>query len=104
MKSPRTSKQLKTTACVGSSRVAAAEEDAAKSVTEVAVARGVDDRIQRGVGVAGPEQRGHHGVRRIPTSGTQRPGEVPGESIHGKTAIWNEAQIYEDRTDKLYGS
>ena len=55
------------------------KQNTTESFAEVAVTTRIDDRIQRRIDIASPEQRGHHGVRRILTSRTQRPGEVPGE-------------------------
>lgn len=66
------------------------KQNATKSFTEVAVTTRIDDRIQRGVDVASPEQRRHHGVRRILTTRTQRPGEVPCEE---------RKPAYDERTD-----
>ena len=60
------------------SRPAAAKEDTPKRVAEVAVARSVDDGIQRRVRVASPEQSRDDGIGRVLASGTQRPCEVPG--------------------------
>ena len=64
---------------VDSSRAATAEQNAAECVTEVAIAAGVDDGIQRRVGIASPEQRRHYSDRRIVASWTERPAQVPGK-------------------------